>query len=160
MWSENSQKISKHKMKVRIWAANGRNHEGYMFVKQGERLSDLLNDTREFLPFTVDEDTVLFLRKSAIVEVEQIGDAEAIDHQPSQKDFGGMNRRSTQQFADQPIDPIQAAEILGLSDGYTREDVLAAYREMIQKVHPDHGGSSFLAAQVNAAKRILTQEYA
>jgi DnaJ homolog subfamily C member 19 len=49
----------------------------------------------------------------------------------------------------------EAIEVLGLKAGYTREDVILAHRRMMQKVHPDRGGSDYLAAQINKAKETL-----
>ena len=55
----------------------------------------------------------------------------------------------------QHITTEEAIEILGLKSGYTREDVVQAHRKMMQKVHPDRGGSDYLAAQINKAKDTL-----
>lgn len=49
----------------------------------------------------------------------------------------------------------EAMEILGLKPGYNSEDVKAAHRRLMQKVHPDRGGSDYLAAQLNRAKDTL-----
>jgi len=49
----------------------------------------------------------------------------------------------------------EALAILGLKPGATREDILAAHKRMIQKLHPDRGGSDHLAAQINRAKETL-----
>lgn len=49
----------------------------------------------------------------------------------------------------------EAIEILGLTPEFTKEDVIQAHRRMMQKVHPDRGGSDYLAAQLNAAKDAL-----
>lgn len=49
----------------------------------------------------------------------------------------------------------QAREILGVDEGATRKQVIDAYKELIRKIHPDQGGSDYLAAQVNRAKEIL-----
>ena len=49
----------------------------------------------------------------------------------------------------------EAMEVLALEPGYSKEDVIQAHRRMMQKVHPDRGGSDYLAAQINQAKDIL-----
>jgi len=49
----------------------------------------------------------------------------------------------------------EALQILGLSGNPTREDIVAAHRRLINKLHPDRGGSDFLAARVNQARDIL-----
>lgn len=49
----------------------------------------------------------------------------------------------------------EACEILGVSTDASREEILDAWRRLIKRVHPDSGGSAFLAAKINAAKSTL-----
>ncbi|MFO1434249.1 MAG: DnaJ domain-containing protein [Candidatus Competibacteraceae bacterium] len=49
----------------------------------------------------------------------------------------------------------EAYRVLGLSPGASREAIKAAHRRLMQRVHPDHGGSDELAARVNKAKDLL-----
>jgi len=49
----------------------------------------------------------------------------------------------------------EALAVLGLSEGASRQDIKAAYQRIISGLHPDHGGSDYLAAQVNEAKAVL-----
>ncbi len=52
--------------------------------------------------------------------------------------------------------PLEEAYlILGLSPGVRRNDVYAAYRNLIKRLHPDQGGTSYLASRVNEAKDVL-----
>ncbi len=50
---------------------------------------------------------------------------------------------------------VQALQVLGLKDGATVEDVRQAHRRLMKNVHPDLGGSDYLAAQINEAKDVL-----
>ncbi|NQX88178.1 MAG: DnaJ domain-containing protein [Halioglobus sp.] len=61
----------------------------------------------------------------------------------------------SQTDSDGPMSRTQALAVLGLEDGASEEDIVAAHRKLIQKLHPDRGGNDYLAAQINQAKDIL-----
>jgi hypothetical protein len=68
-------------------------------------------------------------------------------------DAGSVGRASASMTED------EAYEILGLAKGATREDITRAHRTLIKKLHPDHGGTTALAARVNEAKSILMRRH-
>lgn len=49
----------------------------------------------------------------------------------------------------------EALRILGLEEGASKADIKKAYHRLMAAMHPDHGGSDYLAAQINRAKDLL-----
>ncbi|MGI9434116.1 MAG: DnaJ domain-containing protein [Geminicoccaceae bacterium] len=81
-------------------------------------------------------------------------------HQPEWRDHvtGDGARDGWQQEGEAPegtMDEATARSILNVSPHADADEIKAAHRRLMNKFHPDHGGSSYLAAQLNQAKDVL-----
>lgn len=69
-------------------------------------------------------------------------------------DNAGQGTTTTQR----DMDRAEALRVLGLAEGASDADIKEAHRRLIAGLHPDHGGSDYLAAQINRAKDILLKD--
>ncbi len=112
----------------------------------GRQLDDLaLSDLLELLRRVADEDDessqvlAAYLDRAHPDWREQATAGQA-NHPPTSG--GAMSRE-------------EAYEILGLESGATTDEIKEAHKRLIANLHPDRGGSSYLAAQINRAKDVL-----
>ncbi len=78
------------------------------------------------------------------------------------REHGDDWRASSQKSGQTPpggrLSEADARSILGVDVNANAEMIRAAHRRLMQRLHPDHGGSDYLAAQINAARRRLLDE--
>lgn len=113
---------------------------------QGRRLSDMdLDDLNALRANLGDTQSAPLL--DAYLERRFGSRQDGAEHQRDQgADPAGSDSRMTES---------RALEILGLELGASEKDIVDAHRRLMQRLHPDRGGSTFLAATLNEAKRVL-----
>ncbi len=121
----NTQRLDKLKIDVQVETQNGKKFLGSMFVRRDQRMSDLLNDDRSFLPLETTEGLVVNLNKLTIVYVTQL-------HQ--YVDDGRVR------------DPY---EILGVHSQVSDEELKQIYHTRARNYHPDVIQSLGLSAEFN-----------
>jgi len=71
---------------------------------------------------------------------------------------GGANGGSQSNTMSGGMNDKEALDILGLESGAAKDDIVKAHRSLIGKMHPDKGGSTYLATKINAARDHLLDE--
>jgi hypothetical protein len=64
----------------------------------------------------------------------------------------------THNMSSNSMDQEKALKVFGFDSLPDEEKIVLRHRELMQKNHPDRGGSDFLAAQINQAKDVLLAE--
>lgn len=104
---------AKKKVAVNLQLADGTLLDGFIFCNQGERVSDVLNDPREFLPFETHTSDIMMLRKGTI---------------------GTILARDAETVKKNLTDPYA---ILGIRKGANQETAKRAYHDKVRTYHPD-----------------------
>ena len=110
---ESDEKIDKVRIEAAVKLEDGTNRLGFLFVKPMQRVSDLLNDHRQFLPLQVTDGPIVHLHKSKIAEVVQLTEE--------------TDLRET-------CDPY---EVLGVRPSASDEILKEAYHSLCSAYHPD-----------------------
>ncbi len=110
---------------------------------QGWRLMDMDRpQLEELLAYCQSQDADSVQLLDSYLQRRFAGEA-PFGRQEAPRDSGGSMSRK------------EALAVLGLEEGASREEIIAAHRKLMQKLHPDRGGNDYLAAKINQVKDLL-----
>lgn len=188
MFDKSASARHKNEVRVIVTLSGQEPFEAFVFLKIDERLIDLLNDQRQFIPIKRADGTTLIAQKRNIVLVVEVEDEEtraagadaaaagepapegarepAEDHSMAKDGEEGESPKEPQQRARRGIDPY---EILRIPPTATIEEIKRAYHARIKAVHPDtiarleldediERAANVTAQRVNRAYRTLLRE--
>jgi DnaJ-domain-containing protein 1 len=105
---------------------------------------------------------LLALLQEVTADADSVGLLEAyLDRaHPDWRESGGTDSRASGAAPSSPsaMTTDEAYRILGLKPGADTAEIKVAYRRLMAQLHPDHGGSDYLAAKVNLAKDFLLKQ--
>jgi DnaJ-domain-containing protein 1 len=108
--------IEKQKVFIRLSLVNNETMEGFIFLSPEERVSDVLNNEKDFLPLELVTGEMTIIIKKEILRVMPTHD---------------FNHVMNHLWSNNPY------HILGLDNDATLEDVQARYKELLTQFHPD-----------------------
>lgn len=117
-------------------------------LHEGWRLDDLSTEQLEGLlvQYSSDDQESAELLRAYLAQRNDWEDQEAEQRSEQAQAAQAMSSRA------------EALATLGLDDTANEEDIIAAHRSLIQKLHPDRGGNDYLAAKINQAKDFLLND--
>ena len=116
--------------------------------REGTRLEDLDLETLIGLTSEIDEES-----RALLAAYLDRRDASWREHAQANAAAG---RGSTPRG---PMSQEEAYQILGLQPGAKAEEIVSAHRTLMKRIHPDQGGTNYLAARVNEAKDTLLRQH-
>ena len=91
----------------------------------------------------------------AYVGRERAAEFDNAGEMPGAEAGGGTREPPANAGGEGTMSEAEAAAVLGLDAGADREAIVAAHRALMGRLHPDKGGSDYLATKVNAARTVL-----
>ena len=146
--SQQNSTIRTEYLTMELW-----HHSGDM---DGEVLEGTFSG-RKLSTLTITE--LLQLREQCAGDADSLQVLEAyLDRMHDQWRAEGGFEQGTAAVDESPMTRELALEILGLQDGASAEEITRAHRTLMQRLHPDRGGSDYLAKKINLAKDFLLQQ--
>lgn len=160
---DSKQRTYRHRNEMRVllrFAGDAAPVEATLFASLGERASDLLNDSRAFIPVRLASGETMIVAKSQIASITegkaQTGAAGAEEDLKSK--IYGEDFSATAKPEEKAFRSFDAYATLRVSPASSNEEIRAAYKARIKAVHPDALASLGLDEELSKAAVLATQK--
>ncbi len=143
--------VSRGKVEVDLALMDGTTLRGSLFATQRQRLVDMMNDPRAFIPIELEDGTVKVVNKAAISSITLL-------QQDMEEDRKEQTEKWQGTFAKGGMEPDEAYKVLGLTPGASMDQIQTAKKKLLSVLHPDKGGTNYLAAKISQAAVVLTPQ--
>ena len=107
---------------------------------------------------SLDDLLALYSECSSDADSSQVLEAYIDRQHPDWREKVNQSARRQASVDDSVMTRELAIEILGLAEPINKKDIVKAHRQLMQGLHPDRGGSDYLAKKINAAKDYLQKK--
>lgn len=165
MYNSNSANIRhKNQAEVTIRLAGEEPFEAIVFLSIGDRLIDLLNDDRNFIPVRRTDGQTIIVAKTQIVSIIESGTSDSDTHDLAPEEDEAVENvtrevegelKSAKEKSARRFDPY---ELLRIPKNATVQEIRSAYKSRIKAVHPDSIASLGLDDDLTEAALKTTQK--
>lgn len=139
-------KVEKTSIDVEVFFTSGDSFQGCFYLKAQQRVSDLLNDERSFIPFQILGGALMLVRKESITRVLPLENKDA--HLTAGSDRAALD-------AIVHIDRREAIALLGLGDAFNHRDVTEKYSLISRHLTSLPVETDYFGEKLKAARDLL-----
>ena len=164
LWDSRGRKRSRSQIRT-AWLKMVLDHEGGIFDGQvikgayrGRALSTMGLDELRLLQVELVADIESVNILNAYLDFAHAGARRNESSDPGDDNTYRANnggRRESSSRANGGMSEEEAWSLLGLAKGASAEEIKQSYRRLMKQVHPDHGGTAYLAHKMTEAKNLL-----
>ncbi|MFT7219873.1 MAG: hypothetical protein ACI8Z1_001490 [Candidatus Azotimanducaceae bacterium] len=99
--------------------------------------------------------------QALLIEIESDTDSYNLLHAYMEREYEGWqgsDQANSPPPSSSEMTEKEALDILDLEDDADKDAIISAHKRMMQKMHPDRGGSTYLATMINGAKDFLIKQ--
>ncbi len=137
--------LEKSGVEVEVFFTSGGAFNGFFYLKRQQRISDLLNDSREFIPFKITSGAMMLINKKSINRVMPI----------EGKDDNGARKSKAKKAVADSMSYDDAIALLGLQKPIRKVHVVERYNMLVRHLSLLPMEMHYLEAKIKEAHELI-----